>query len=293
MNPLLTLGATLCSLLVAGCASVASAPPSSPHATIAPSSTATVSPAKTPVASPTATRGLHHVHDPGQVTGNLTGPCHYGDGGQLPDPHCTPGAIDTSVTAAVLCASGYSTRSYRPPVYQTSRFKYESAYPAYSVPSGTPTELDHLVSLELGGDNDASNLWPESPSTPNPKDKVENALHAAVCAGRVKLPAAQRAIAKNWITAEQVLGLNASTSPADTNRAVTPRASRAAMPRTATPRATHTAAPRTAACHPVSSGGNCYRRGEFCPKADRGISGISGNGTSITCELLNGRWRWE
>jgi hypothetical protein len=67
--------------------------------------------------------------------------------------------------------------------------------------------VDHLVSLELGGANDAANLWPEYPPTPNPKDKVENALHAAVCDGRVKLTAAQNAIAWNWQTAEQVLGL--------------------------------------------------------------------------------------
>ena len=69
-------------------------------------------------------------------------------------------------------------------------------------------EIDHFISLELGGANDAANLWPEYPPTPNPKDKVENALHAAVCDGRVKLTAAQNAIASNWQTAEQVLGLS-------------------------------------------------------------------------------------
>ena len=75
-------------------------------------------------------------------------------------------------------------------------------------PHSKKTELDHLVSLELGGANDAANLWPEYPPTPNPKDKVENALHAAICDGRVKLTAAQNAIARNWETAEQVLGLS-------------------------------------------------------------------------------------
>jgi hypothetical protein len=38
--------------------------------------------------------------------------------------------------------------------------------------------------------------------------KVENALHTAVCDGRVKLTAAQNAIASNWETAEQVLGIS-------------------------------------------------------------------------------------
>ena len=81
------------------------------------------------------------------------------------------------------------------------------AYPAYSDAKSKRTELDHLVSLELGGSNDATNLWPESPPTPNPKDKVENALNAAVCDGRVTLAAAQDAIASDWLTAEAKLGL--------------------------------------------------------------------------------------
>jgi hypothetical protein len=38
------------------------------------------------------------------------------------------------------------------------------------------------VPLELGGDNDARNLWVEADPIPNPKDAVENALNHAVCA---------------------------------------------------------------------------------------------------------------
>jgi hypothetical protein len=149
------------------------------------------------------------VHDPGRVTGTLTGPCHARGSPphQRPDPACTPGAYDPAITAAVLCARGYSTRAYRPPVTQTTRFKYEQAYPAYGLPSGTPTELDHLIPLELGGANDAANLWPEAGLVPNPKDTVETGLHDAVCAGTVTLAAAQRAIAADWVTAEQALGI--------------------------------------------------------------------------------------
>jgi hypothetical protein len=154
--------------------------------------------------------GLHRVHDPGQVTGTITGTCHVR--GQLPDPGCTPGAIDPAVTQAdigtTICVSGY-TKTVRPPEAQTEAFKFHVAYPAYGIPAGGKTELDHLVSLELGGANDASNLWPETPPVPNPKDSVENALHAAVCAHKVTLAAAQLAIARNWMTAETVLGLSA------------------------------------------------------------------------------------
>lgn len=108
-----------------------------------------------------------------------------------------------------ICASGY-TSTVRPPESQTQAFKFDDAYPAYGVASGTQTELDHLVPLELGGDNDAANLWPEVPPTPNPKDSVENALNAAVCDGRVSLASAQRAIAQDWLTAEAHLGLAAA-----------------------------------------------------------------------------------
>lgn len=160
--------------------------------------------------SHSATAGLRQVHDPGEVTGTLTVPCRYRDGGQLPDPSCTPGAIDPAVTQAnigeTICRTGY-TRTVRPPESDTERFKFDEAYPAYGVPHRTRTELDHLVPLELGGSNDAANLWPERPPTPNPKDDVEGALNDAVCSGKVSLADAQRAIASDWKTAEARLGL--------------------------------------------------------------------------------------
>ena len=150
------------------------------------------------------------VHDPGRVTGTLTGSCRARDDGRLPDRHCTPGAIDPAVTQAdiqaTICVSGY-TEKVRPPESQTGKFKFTEAYPAYHMASGTESELDHLVPLELGGANDATNLWPEAGSVPNPKDSVERALNRAVCDGRIPLSRAQRAIARNWETAESRLGL--------------------------------------------------------------------------------------
>jgi hypothetical protein len=58
------------------------------------------------------------------------------------------------------------------------------------------------------------NLWPEYDGghLPNPKDKVELDLRNAVCNGKVKLAPAQRAIARDWKTAEHVLGLSASAA---------------------------------------------------------------------------------
>ncbi len=57
---------------------------------------------------------------------------------------------------------------------------------------------------------------------PNPKDAVEDALNRAVCDGRVSLARAQRAIARDWETAESRLGLSASPpapAPAPTGAA--------------------------------------------------------------------------
>jgi hypothetical protein len=72
---------------------------------------------------------------------------------------------------------------------------------------GSGRNSTHLVPLELGGSNDATNLWPETPPTPNPKDKVEQVLNHAACDRRVSLAAAQLAIARDWLTAESKLGL--------------------------------------------------------------------------------------
>ncbi len=149
------------------------------------------------------------VHDPAHVTGTVPASCRALPGPR-PDPTCTPGAIDPAVTQAdiqtTICRSGY-TATVRPPVRETDKLKREM-YTAYGIPTGTASELDHLVSLELGGANDASNLWPEVGSQPNPKDSVENDLHKAVCSGKVTLAAAQQAIASDWQTAESVLGIS-------------------------------------------------------------------------------------
>ncbi len=159
--------------------------------------------------------GAHLVvlSDPGHVTYSThpTG-CHAigsGPAADRPDSSCTPGGIDPAVTQAdiktTICRSGY-TSTVRPPESETAKAK-RLQYANYGIAAGTTSELDHLVSLELGGDNDIANLWPEVGKLPNPKDSVENRLHRAVCDGTVKLADAQAAIATNWTTAEAKLGL--------------------------------------------------------------------------------------
>ncbi len=158
--------------------------------------------------------GLKKVHDPGRVTGTIHGHCSYRDHGQLPDPRCTPGSIDPIVTQKdiyrTICKRGW-TKTVRPPEPQTEWFKFHITYPAYGL-GWQETELDHLVPLELGGSNDAINLWPELHPSSYAKDKVENALNAAVCDGRVSLARAQQAIASDWMTAEKRLGIGPAYS---------------------------------------------------------------------------------
>jgi hypothetical protein len=156
--------------------------------------------------------GLKEIHDPGKVTYSLTlTSCQFRDGGRLPDPACTPGAIDPAVTqqniGSTICRRGYTT-TVRPPESETEHAKFDVAYPAYGVSHFARSELDHLVPLELGGANDIANLWPEVGKQPNPKDMVESDLHRAVCDGRVGLAAAQQAIATDWMTAETRLGIS-------------------------------------------------------------------------------------
>jgi hypothetical protein len=62
-------------------------------------------------------------------------------------------------------------------------------------------EIDHIVSLELGGSNDIANLFPEKLYA-HPgyriKGRLENRLHDSVCAGKLTLRAARTGIASNW-----------------------------------------------------------------------------------------------
>jgi hypothetical protein len=119
--------------------------------------------------------------------------------GGLPDSACTPGALLATGTKAAICQSGYAGSVRNVPTSEKNQ-----VYAEYGIASHTPGqyEVDHLVSLELGGSNDISNLWPELAS-PKPgfheKDQVENYLHSQVCSGAIALKDAQVEIATNWL----------------------------------------------------------------------------------------------
>jgi hypothetical protein len=120
----------------------------------------------------------------------------------LPDPRKTPG--DTlDVTPQDFCVSGYSSKVRNVPESVKSQ-----AYQEYGITSRQPGEyeVDHLISLELGGSNSIRNLWPESYTgewNAHLKDSLENRLHGLVCSGSLDMKTAQQAIATNWIAAYQ------------------------------------------------------------------------------------------
>ncbi len=127
-----------------------------------------------------------------------TGACTRG---ALPDPRCSPGAIDPALTRAVLCSAGFHTSSVRH-VSTSLKHAVEVAYGMAPRAYGRTIEIDHIVSLQLGGSNDIANLYPEpggGTSGYQVKDRLENALHRLVCAGEMTLAAAQRGIATNWL----------------------------------------------------------------------------------------------
>ncbi len=141
------------------------------------------------------------------------GTCRYRAAGSdpLPDPACTPGAINPQVTQATIgstiCRSGW-TSTIRPPSSITGAEKRGSAAAYSYTGSFTTGEYDHLIPLELGGDpNDPANLWlqpndrPGATSTFNSKDTLESVLRRLVCSGRLALADARLAIATDWVAA--------------------------------------------------------------------------------------------
>jgi hypothetical protein len=145
-------------------------------------------------------------------------------GPMLPDPAFTPGATNAAVTQArigqTICVSGW-TATVRPAESYTNRIKILEAgaggfviyqgvsYPVHGFHLADATishyELDHFIPLELGGSPaDPHNLWMENrrefPGA-DEKDQLENYLHRQVCAGKMSLVAAQKAIVADWVGA--------------------------------------------------------------------------------------------
>jgi hypothetical protein len=109
-------------------------------------------------------------------------------GPSAPDPGLTPGVV-RPLSLSQLC----DTRWGRDRRHVTDAMRRTVAR-RYGVPWAKHRlyEFDHLIPRELGGADDVRNLWPQilDPDA-RLKDREENRLHRAVCAGQLALSSAQ------------------------------------------------------------------------------------------------------
>jgi hypothetical protein len=138
----------------------------------------------------------------------------------LPDQKKTTGANDpdavSTITDEKLCSKGFTTKSVRnvseelkAQVYASYGMKdHVGACHCPAVHEKTKKafdegcEVDHLVSLEIGGTNDIKNLWVQpycGPWNAHIKDTLENELHKLVCAGTITGDQARKEISIDWV----------------------------------------------------------------------------------------------
>lgn len=116
----------------------------------------------------------------------------------LPVRRLTPGATVTTVTAAQVCTAGFVAKAGT-----VNATRAAEVFATYHVAAASRSlyQLDHLVPISLGGSNVQANLWPQLRATSVKKDDVENRLHNLVCAHKLALSSAQKAIRADWAVA--------------------------------------------------------------------------------------------
>ena len=126
-------------------------------------------------------------------------PAMAGRSSLYPDRSKTPGVVRRQTSAKDVCTPGF-TASIR----KVSSSLRNEVFVSYfgSVPADPLAyEIDHFISLELGGSNDIRNLWPE-PYAPLPgarqKDVVETFLKHEICKNNLTLAQAQHIISIDW-----------------------------------------------------------------------------------------------
>jgi len=133
------------------------------------------------------------------------------NGFPVPDPNCTPGAVNPTLTAEVLRDPDFRTGCVRDNATTATEKAhtyqwYRIHHPENNKGVMQTCELDHLISLELGGADTLDNIWPQCGPPGRvlrqrffkQKDAVENYLAKQVREGLMELGEAQRAIATDW-----------------------------------------------------------------------------------------------
>lgn len=124
-------------------------------------------------------------------------------------PHAnTIGEGYKDATDQTVCEDGY-TKTVR----NVTTYTKHQIYAMYGIKEGHygEVEVDHFISLELGGDNDLVNLWAQPYECylsfngsnlrmgAREKDVVETNLHRRICNGEMTLKQAQDIITTNWV----------------------------------------------------------------------------------------------
>lgn len=122
-------------------------------------------------------------------------------------PSFITGEADPKVTQAnihqTVCVAGYT---------QTVRAVSEATKHAVlrRDHATQPSEVDHYLSLEIGGSNDPDrNLWAEPYAGrygARVKDVVETRLKREICASKMTLKQAQACITSDWISCGRKIG---------------------------------------------------------------------------------------
>jgi len=127
---------------------------------------------------------------------------------QKPDPTMTPGDINPEATKVVICNVGYTAGidAHGNKVRNVPESLKQKIYDNYKIDRKSDRfEIDHLISLQLGGSNDPKNLWPQSyttkPYNAYMKDDLENKMKKMICDGKITEEQAQKEISTDWTTA--------------------------------------------------------------------------------------------
>lgn len=119
----------------------------------------------------------------------------------VPNQLLTPGAT-RPVSMSEVCSMPHEEV-----IKDVSASERASVFQEYGIQNARADdyEVDYLIAPGLGGTDDIHNLWPEPYRAgawdAHAKDALEERLHELVCARKVDLLTAQRAIAGDWIAA--------------------------------------------------------------------------------------------
>lgn len=145
---------------------------------------------------------------------------HHGDY-LLPDPQLTPGTVNPEIEADTsrdrrlldgvevnICAPDFRSK----PLRRTTEAMKRAVCREYGSPLDCPDpkkgEIDHLIPLEIGGQDAIANLWWQTSSQYVKDRQVEDKLPKLICDGKISLQDAQRCVSSDWVAClERIRGL--------------------------------------------------------------------------------------